>query len=750
MSQTLQSAQMLADTSVGIAKGVSYLASKASDKMKEFRSRNNIPDIRFEPYNSDLAYLLHDNDEEGISTNTYIVDNLSQYGEKCMPLKVYVSALIRTWETALLVYLPFLYNKEQPNYSQTLILEVSPFLLEGTDKNISKEATIKSKTKSNIKNVFWNSNSNKPLDFKGNVEQFFNFIKLFIYFKKQKDKLSSIVGNALNDIPNKFTIILVAGNDKIYLRVNIQTGTTQVIEYYSSNPTITSNPNPNPINISDLIFKKINDGMINIIKIPNATDIYESYNDNRLSSTNPPPQTIYTTFPMPDVSYFNSFENIAKFNPDIFSFLKWVIEIKSHPKNMPILFVSHSGTMAEFLSLLISNLNYNYTNVTDTSTSMRDFPPSADFLRVFEQNNLRKTNTWSLRFTYLGYNVTGFRHAQSCDNIYKILGPLKFGLYNREKYGNYTNISLWGIFSTLIFINANKDKISNFNDASILKSGLLVLNGMGQQTKDNIQQFGLDNELTCGDISKRFSISSKAAGEQSLVNFTFNPIEQDKFVDIIPYSMSLRNMSTAARQYMSQNLYSLDSIFDISFKGCDSDGCKLSVRYIGNYNFGGIILHDTSALKERSVKIVIKVLDESNGEYQLTLRNVNPGGIVIDKTGNQKIKNKFQQFFKKDDIEKDIEFKNDDSLISITQEKTIELSDDFQKSVSFLLGFDIVKANTLTYDSLYNFLILNSNLLLRQLQTTYFILSVSNSKNPTMVRTNKFLSQNLNTENVYG
>ena len=749
-----QAAEAIFETSVASAKGLSYLAEKASNayKTKSFGS-----DVRFEPLNSDLAYLLHDKDEIGISTNTYIVNNLSEYGVKCIPLKVYVSALLRTWETAVLLYLPFLYNNENPEYSQTLILEVSPFLLESVSKNISKEATLKSKTKSNIKDIFWNSNSNKPLDFKGNVEQFCNFIKLFIYFKKEsiKNKLSFKVRDILSKIPKKFTIILTAGNDKVCLRISITDGTTEIIDYYSSNATISSaissSANSN-INIPDKNLKNINQRIVDKINLPDSSDKYESYSENRLNDSNPAPQTIYTTFSIPDVSYFNSFENIGKFTPDIFSFLKWVIEIKSHPKNMPILFVSHSNTMREFLSLMIANLNYNYQFKPDNMTKGNDFSPSQEFINVFTIKNLQKTNTWSMRFKYLGYNVTGFRHAQSCDNIYETLGILK--TYSREKSGNYTNISLWGIFSTLIFIHMNKDKISNFNDITeMAKSGLLVLKGMPKQTKDDIKEFGLDNEITCGDISKRFLFSADA--NPNALNFTFKPIEQKNFVDIIPYSLPLRDISVTDRQRMSYNLFSLDNIFNIIFQGCDSNGCNLSVMYIGNYNFGDVLTTNINALQKRSVKISIKVLNHDNGEYQLTLLNVNPGGLVVDKSGTQVVKNKFKQLFKKEDIEKPVNFKNTNTNTSgesdLVQEQKIELSDDFQNSVSFLLGFDIIQAEALTYDILYNTLIFYSNLLIRQMITIYLILSVSNiTANPTISRVNDFLSTKVKSTELYG
>ena len=750
-----QAAEAIFETSVAAAKGLSYLAEKASNNAYKTKSFGS--DVRFEPLNSDLAYLLHDKDEIGISTNTYIVNNLSEYGVKCIPLKVYVSALLRTWETAVLLYLPFLYNNENPEYSQTLILEVSPFLLESVSKNISKEATLKSKTKSNIKDIFWNSNSNKPLDFKGNVEQFCNFIKLFIYFKKEsiKNKLSFNVRDILSKIPKKFTIILTAGNDKVCLRISITDGTTEIIDYYSSNATISSaissSANSN-INIPDKNLKNINQRIVGKINLPDSSDKYESYSENRLDDSNPAPQTIYTTFSIPDVSYFNSFENIGKFTPDIFSFLKWVIEIKSHPKNMPILFVSHSNTMREFLSLMIANLNYNYQFKPDNTTKGNDFSPSQEFINVFTIKNLQKTNTWSMRFKYLGYNVTGFRHAQSCDNIYETLGILK--TYSREKSGNYTNISLWGIFSTLIFIHMNKDKISNFNDITeMAKSGLLVLNGMPKQTKDDIKEFGLDNEITCGDISKRFLFSADA--NPNALNFTFKPIEQKNFVDIIPYSLPLRDISVTDRQRMSYNLFSLDNIFNIIFQGCDSNGCNLSVMYIGNYNFGDVLTTNINALQKRSVKISIKVLNQGDGEYQLTLLNVNPGGLVVDKSGTQVVKNKFKQLFKKEDIEKPVNFKNTNTNTSgesdLVQEQKIELSDDFQNSVSFLLGFDIIQAEALTYDILYNTLIFYSNLLIRQMITIYLILSVSNiTANPTISRVNDFLSTKVKSTELYG
>ena len=729
-------------SALGLASGLSGRSRSKSDSQGvETRPSSpvSVAPSRLTPLQSDLAYLLHDNDEDIYDASnttelipvTYIVNNLSEYGQKCIPLKVYVSALPRTWQTAVLLYLPFLYNDKSTEYSQTLILEVSPFLLEGTSKNITKETTAVKKAVKKIKEKpVYEMNSNKPLDFKGNVEQFANFIKLFIYFKKQQPKFPTMLQDLLSKIPTKFSIILIAGNEKVHLRVSIgdETGTPETIEYYTSGSTIGSgfNPNSNSIKIPDLKLKKINSNIVNEIVTPNPddkNDKYESYSKDRLEKT-PPPQTIYTTFPM-DALYFDNFENIAKFSPDIFSFLKWVIEIKSHPKNMPILFVSHSNTLREFLSLMVTNLNHDYENHNyDDPSSSNFFPPSTQFCDVCKK--VKETNTWSVRFTYLGYNVTGFRHAQSCDNIYETLSSLKSiakDLYYREKYGDYTNLSLWGIFSTLIFANKNKDGISNFTN-KIKESGLLVMSGMNKQTEENIKAFGLDNELTCGDISTRFTIPTDGgAGSNptSVVNFTFKLM--DKYLDIIPYSLPLNDISVTARQQMANILCSYDNVFHITFERCIVvRGCSLSVAYIGNYNFGDITLENIKIVNKRRIGIRI---NESSGNINLVLSKVNPGGVVVDKSGNIDSTNFFKRKFYLELFGKeDIEFT---SIGPVDNTKKIQLSDNFQKFVSFLLGLDEIRSSVLTYNTLYNISIFYSNLLLRMLRKAYLLSSANES-----------------------
>jgi hypothetical protein len=730
-------------------------------------SSEHIPSGKYKPEPSDLAYLLHDEDEDQSPAPGYIVKDLSEYGTKCIPLKVYVSALLRTWETALLLYLPFLFNAAQPTYSQTLILEVSPFLLEKKNKMLGRLETT-------------TLNSDLPHDFAGNIDQFFNFIKLFIFLKQQnkgKTLIKGIAGESLKQIPDNFTIILVAGNDKVYLRVV----NSEKIEYYLPPNIPAATLNQKPITIPDKTIQNINSKIVDSIVTPSDSNLnnkYESYDDKRLDIVKflTLPQTIYSTFPV--LSYagvdFTNFENIGKYGPDIFSFLKWVIHVKSHPKNTPILFVSHSKTMNEFLKMMISNLNYDYT---DTSNI---FPPTTEFVNVC--TSARKTNTWSMRFKYLGYNVTGFRHAQSCDNMYKTLDKptskmdkaKKYASYgaslgtkklkelsDRNKVGKYTNLSLWGIFSTLIFIHSNKDIISDFANVKINESGLMILSGMDQQPKDNIERFGVENELTCGDVSSRFLVSSAGAGAGAS-----NYKQIENFVDIVPYSIPLYKMDITARQRMSNELCCLDNIFKIEFDDCDKDGCKIKVTYIGPSTLTDVdlavlkgqnsqqreeILKKIQNIMKRSVNINIDK-DIANNTIVLTLQNVNPGGLVTSASGKQEIKNFFKRKFGKDEENK-VDF--DNTLTDFQSDDKIKISDAFQNSVAFLMGVDIFNTDALTYDALYNSFILYSNLLIRQLLNTYLLISSDKAVNwgegyskQMYTNTKDFLSKG--TEELYG
>lgn len=212
-----------------------------------------------------------------------------------------------------------------------------------------------------------------------------------------------------------------------------------------------------------------------------------------------------------------------------------------------------------------------------------------------------------------------------------------------------------GYFSTLIFISSNKVIISEFAAAEINNSGLMVLSGMAQQSKDNIKDFGMDNELTCGDLSRRFSrpttkIRSGVSTPPNSLTLTINQITN--LVNTIPPSIPLQEMYTTTRQQMSNELYSFCNIFKIEFRGCDTNGCKIKVTYIGPYNFEGCLkgrsYNDLSsedketidALAQRKVYINI---DNDSTDFILTLQNVYKGGLAIGEDGTQTIRGKVAQ-----------------------------------------------------------------------------------------------------------
>lgn len=716
MADAVKVAEMIANTIGGAMQfyDIGYMATQGpASSSAPGGAPASVSIESYKPSESDLVYLLHDDDESD-NPQKYIVDNLTEYGTNSIPLKVYVSVLLRTWETALLLYLPFLYNKDKPDYSQTLILEISPFLLEKREKLLDKFDTT-------------TLNSNLPLDFAGNVSQFFNFIKLIIFLKND-----NTLKSYLTSFPNNFTIILVAGVEKVYLRVNVK---ESKVEYYLppqiSAPITFDNKGVGipPSDVSKIVSNIIG-------KIISVKHTYEKYNTTKPQHE---VRTIYTTFSMFEGlnADFHDFESIGKYGSDMFAFLKWVIENKSHPKNIPILFVSHSGTMRNFLKMLISNLYYNY----DDTTHAKDYYPSQGFYDCC--TGVESKNTWSMHFKYLGYNVMGFRHAQSCDNMYK---TLDFNNIKRNNLGKYTNLSLWGIFSTLIFINANVDVISNNLSAIAHSVDLMILDGMPQQSKDSIGKFGIDKELMCGDVTARFSYSTTTP-------FNVSVIPKEKFVDIIPQSTPLYKYLTGNTKQLALNdLCTLDNIFYIEFKDCGISGCNFSVSYRGVIMYlegvsGMKIDKIFRLLRERKVNINIDI--DRSRSYVLTLTNVNPGGLVIDKAGEQKINLLFKD-------EAPIVFKDLNKKPFDTTQK-IEISDDFQRSVGFLLGFDIVKSeksNIEVYTILYNIIILYSNLLIRQLLTTHLLVTSYQKRmgvagfNAPRDLTTTFLKQG--TEELYG
>jgi hypothetical protein len=385
-------------------------------------------------------------------------------------LKVYVSTLLRTWETAVLLYLPFLVdNTSLSTYRPILILVISPFLKE----------IIETDQRDNLQE---------------NINQFFNFIVLLNKIIKKHINLSTTpseigISEAVKKYPQKFTIVLVIGDDQIYLYVDID---KEIIEYSLPQGIIVQPTIINTIDYTDdhvayfkQLYTKITKDSPKMF-LPSTCRNYDTM--QKLESIPiQMPQMPYSTISMTNTN-FNSFDNIKnnKHSHDIFAFLKWVIEIKSHPKNVPIHFVSHLKPMKKCLKELI-NIFTNYNEDYDKSNI-----PNNNFIQVY--NTTIKTNNWSMRFKYFDYNVIGFRHAFSCGNLLK---KLKFSTTDIKRYSHksHTTLSLWGILSTIVFITKNIDQILIFDNDSI--NNFSIMNGMPQQ---EIIDIDTTNELTCDNI----------------------------------------------------------------------------------------------------------------------------------------------------------------------------------------------------------------------------------------------------------
>jgi hypothetical protein len=133
-------------------------------------------------------------------------------------------------------------------------------------------------------------------------------------------------------------------------------------------------------------------------------------------------------------------------------------------------------------------------------------PFVSKFNKVFER--AQETNTWSVFFNedqdQHGLQYKGFRHAYSCDNRYKEKSKLK--LNERWDAGEYTNLALWGILSTLTFAN---NKLSQLIDAQTLtRPRLQICYGMNKESKEFLSDAYDGVNLVCGLKDARLSTGS--------------------------------------------------------------------------------------------------------------------------------------------------------------------------------------------------------------------------------------------------
>ena len=340
-----------------------------------------------------------------------------QSNREKFPNFIYVSELLRTWETAVLLFCNSI-NTE-------LTLFISPFLRET--------------------GIFPSDN---PGVLKEQFREFIRFISFLRYLKKLK------IDNISNLIPNNFMIFLKHFSssfpddfiDDIEQPEGVTFGIPRsmsgvhdaqngciFISFISGEiddlgSTSDKSHNPAIVAMSNIISQRLL-----------RPDIFNYVN---YGSNTPYPYNLVFPPPSPSTQIAIGDMTIPS-EPagSLADFLNWYKGL--HPKphsesniHNSVFLVSHSGTLDRFIESVISRSGTK---------------PSEQFVKEYKE--AMKTNTFSLVVKVHGisdvFNV--FRHAYSCDNRYMYKGLQSLG--QRLKAGEYTNLALWGILSTLIFSN---------------------------------------------------------------------------------------------------------------------------------------------------------------------------------------------------------------------------------------------------------------------------------------------------------
>lgn len=522
------------------------------------------------------------------------------------PLRVYVSSLLRTWETALLLFLRFLNNTTatatatDTTYTPVLVLVVSPFLREVEKSTLG------------IKGI---NASNESGDVANNIKQFLKFIDLYILLSNIGDSTKIPEHNEIqkpfSDDPKKFNIVVeFSPNQKLYIHVDATTSAYIVFKYDLSETGVDDTKKKeiegyvnNKVSLSkdniDYIVRTksvchntymVYNPYINLEPIP-----YKKYNNaiDKNTQINLP----YALTPM-DKSNFSDFDSFSLYFPDIFNYLKWVITIRKHPKNIPIFVVSHSKTMQDFLKKIF--FCFSNSNLT----------PSNTFIEMYEYSI--KTNLWSIRLKYMGYSVIIFRHGFTCDNMFHH-GDLTI-VRTQRLNGYYSHLSMWGIYSVKLFCKENYTILSDITD---IKDNILSIRfGFQKQPKIEITRESIPNEITCGgDIEGRFNNKNP---KDIMLNFTpTNSTNLKKSMQLVPVKSSLDSDIDSDIDKDISSLISIEfttcpskSLIGSTF-GCLKLSCLYNQRYViifpyidkssgNNYTYE-ISFYDTSISSKKSI-----------------------------------------------------------------------------------------------------------------------------------------------------
>jgi hypothetical protein len=436
--------------------------------------------------------------------------------QKLPPSTIYVSELLRTWETAVLLFL----NKQIKD--KTLTLYISPFLRE-----------------------IGSLPSDEPRYLQGQLNEFIRFLVFLARLVKKSKEPSSEMPLYFKNIPDTFIISFLhfAGpfNDEFLAGIHRQ------VPFIKS----TLDATKGAINITCDTTKS------GELKLPAGTDILGAVKYMQEKINNPPqekfaningtnkdntympydaPQLKFpdTTkgldvnkyiedFNVPDTAELLTPQEIEKekkkpkFNktsepPSIANFVQWRGTLQNPPDNgaTTVYFVSHSGTMKSFVKDVI-----------------KSSPPplfGSKFNKVFER--AQKTNTWSVFFkeSQDGLEFNGVRHAESCDNRYKEKGRLKH--LERVNAGEYTNLALWGILSTLTFATEKVPEL--IKAAAFTQPGLKICYGMNKESKEFLSDAYDGVNLVCGLKDARLATGNFMVDFGNCGTSQFGTVTMDK------------------------------------------------------------------------------------------------------------------------------------------------------------------------------------------------------------------------------
>ena len=391
--------------------------------------------------------------------------------EPKFPSTICVSELLRTWETAILLFL------KEGNTNLTLF--ISPFLRED--------------------GLF-------PSDSPGILEdQLYEFMRFLVFLgqlKKFTKNETQDIKNLFSWIPDSFTITFkhYSGSftDDFIGRIR----GTQLFKLKADKGALEINcPSISSITLDKFItegmldtLQKLYDGILVANSLKNVIDkkdiiVVKGSNSGEGKYTEYSNDTSkMLRYPSPElIPEFNDNNlNQVSSPPSIRTFAKWCknnIDKIRDPSGI-VYFVSHSHIMQAFVKKVIK-LSYE---------------PNGSFIAVYDKAN--KTNSWSLFFNVEEVKFKGFRHAFSCDNRYDKKGLVK--ILHRVALGSYTNLALWGILSTAIFAKRKIPGLIKDNDPQTLKVSV----GMVKESKPFLADTYDKFNMLCGKMDDRFKTSN--------------------------------------------------------------------------------------------------------------------------------------------------------------------------------------------------------------------------------------------------